>query len=309
MERSTIQVGQGFYRGHGLGNDYLVFEAVGELEDGISLTSAAIRRICRRGEGEGSDGIVVLLDRNPADGVFPLRMFNPDGSEFERSGNGLRVLASHLFREGLVEIGAFRVRSGGAEIPMRIHPGAPRGIHDVSVEMGRARSGVGALPVEASHLDPGGRVVHPELGTVPFTPVHVGNPHAVVFQESVERPLPGDPEEGLRALGSFLTGHPAFPEGVNVQIVRERSPGRLRIGIWERGVGRTPASGSSSCAAAVASVAGGLLDAGRIRVEMDGGELRVEVSPELDVVLRGPVAEVAEGRLTDGFAATLVSRV
>lgn len=305
MEGPTIEVGRGFYRGHGLGNDYLVFEAAAEGERGFSLTSGAVRAICRRGEGEGSDGIVVLLDRAPGDGIFPLRMFNPDGSEFERSGNGLRVLASHLIRGGLVVAGTFRVRSGGAVIPMRIHPGTPAGIHDISVEMGRARAGMDAVPLDPSHLDSGRRAVHPEWGPIPFTPVHAGNPHAVVFRDEVEGPLPSDSDEELRALGSFLTGHPAFPGGVNVQLVRERSPGRLRIAIWERGVGRTPASGTSSCAAVVAAVARGLLDPGRVRVEMDGGELQVEVSPELDVVLRGPVAEVAEGRLTDGFVERL----
>jgi diaminopimelate epimerase len=305
VEGPTIEVGRGFYRGHGLGNDYLVFEAAAEGERGFPLTPGAVRAICRRGEGEGSDGIVVLLDRAPADGVFPLRMFNPDGSEFERSGNGLRVVASHLVREGLVTAGTFRVRSGGVEIPMRIHPGAPPGSHDVSVEMGRARAGIEAVPVESEHLDSGGRAVHPELGPIPFTPVHVGNPHVVVFRDEVEGPPASDPDEDLRALGAFLTGHPAFPGGVNVQLVRKRSPGRLRIAIWERGVGRTPASGTSSCAAAVAAVSRGLLDPGRVRVAMDGGELQVEVSRELDVVLRGPVAEVAEGRLTDGFVERL----
>jgi len=293
-------VGRDFYRAHGLGNDYLVFEA----GEGFPLTREAVRRICRRGEGEGSDGIVVLLDQAPADGVFPLRMFNPDGSGFERSGNGLRVLATWLRHEGLVGEEPFRVRSGGAEIPMQIHPGSPPGVHDVSVEMGRARVGEGSLPMDRSRLDERGRAVEPDLGPVTFTPVWVGNPHAVVFAD------PGrwtTVEAGSSRVGPFLTRHPAFPAGVNVQVAEVTGPAQLRIGIWERGVGATPASGTSSCAAAVAAVHAGRLDPGAVEVSMKGGVLQVVVTPELDVTLRGPVAEVATGRLTRGFVEALAS--
>ena len=314
MRDGVIQVGRAFYRAHGLGNDYLVFHAVGSGDAGTGdagkgagearpsqafpLTRQAVTGICRRGEGEGSDGIVVLLDRAPADGVFPLRMFNPDGSEFERSGNGLRVLASYLAREGLVGSSPFHVRSGGEEIPMEVHGVTDGGVHDVSVGLGPARAGEGALPMEPAHLDEEGRAVHPELGPVPFLPVWVGNPHVVVFPED------GDLDR-TALLGPFLTAHPAFPRGVNVQLARVEGPGRLRIGIWERGVGSTPASGTSSCAAAVAAVHTGRLPPGRLEVAMAGGTLEVTVSPGLEVVLRGPVAEVATGELTPGFVAGL----
>lgn len=282
-----------FYRAHGLGNDYLVFE--GGDGAGLALGPAAVRRICARGEGEGSDGIVVLLDRSPPDGVFPLRMFNPDGTEFERSGNGLRVLASHLRREGLVHEGTFRVRTGGEEIRMTIHPGAPPGVHDVSVELGTARAGDGALPVESGHLDGEGRVPRDGGPPVEFTPVWVGNPHAVVFDHPAR----------IGEVGPLLTAHPAFPSGVNVQTVEVRAPDVVRIRIWERGVGPTSASGTSSCAAVVAAVHARRIEPGSVRVEMPGGVLHVGVTGDLEVTLRGPVAEVAEGRLTPGFVASL----
>ena len=314
MREGIIQVGRTFYRAHGLGNDYLVLQAVGSgggatgdagkggrqshPPQAFPLTTDAITGICRRGEGVGSDGIVVLLDRAPGDGVFPLRMFNPDGSEFERSGNGLRVVASYLAREGLVGSSPFRVRSGGEEIPMAVHGTTDGGVHDVSVELGPARAGDGALPLQPGHLDEEGRAVHPEVGPVPFTPVWVGNPHVVVFPEDEDL-------ERTAVLGPFLTAHPAFPQGVNVQLARVTGPGRLRIGIWERGVGSTPASGTSSCAATVAAVHTGRLAPGRVEVAMVGGTLEVTVSPDLEVALRGPVAEVATGELTPGFVAGL----
>ena len=326
-----------YYRAHGLGNDYLVFQAAppeASADEGWFLSSEAVRRICHRWEGVGSDGIVVLLDAAPGDGVFPLRMFNPDGSEFERSGNGLRVLGAHLHAAGLVEGAPFQVRSGGSLIGMQVHCRTSMGILDLTVEMGRARIGPTAveLKVPGGWVEPGEAPVHldhPSLGSVAFLPVSVGNPHAVVFTEDLS---PGN----LEALGPFLATHPAFARGTNVQLAqveapvdapveggaaarvkaqvgvrdgaRGRAPGppqRLRIAIWERGVGRTSASGTSSCAASVAAVATGRLEPGPITVEMEGGKMEVTVTTELEVTLRGPVQEVCRGRLLPGFLESL----
>ncbi|CAN5685522.1 diaminopimelate epimerase [soil metagenome] len=338
-----------FYRAHGLGNDYLVCETLAEAvpEDaGWTLGPDAVRTICRRGSGEGADGIVVLLDRHPAPGApFPLRMFNPDGSEFERSGNGLRILASWLRREGLVGDAPFVVRSGGIDIPMQVHEVTPSGRFDVSVDMGFAKAGAAAVtPVGwttpsggasaapsggASAAPSGGapdngddlETVHPELGAVRFVPVWVGNPHAVVFLDADRDAFPGadagqipssEPAaeldgELLRQVGPFLATHPGFARGTNVQLARVLPDGGLEIGIWERGVGRTSASGTSSCAAAVAAVATGRIEAGGIPVRMPGGELGVHVTPDLQVTLRGPVQEVSRGTLAAGFLAPTYS--
>jgi len=297
IAKVPLHIGEQYFRAHGLGNDYLVFEGAPE-DEGWKAGDRTLSLLCHRGEGVGSDGIVVLLDRAPADGVFPLRMFNPDGSEFERSGNGLRVLAAYLYREGLVRDGPFRVRSGGDEIEMTVHGVDPEGRFDISVEMGKARAGEDALPLNSALLDASGGVLHPALGVLNFLPVSVGNPHAVLFPDN-----PGDPILG--EIGPFLSRHPAFPEGTNVQLVRVISPDRIRIWIWERGVGRTSASGTSSCAAAVASIHSGRIPAGTITVEMDGGVLEVTVTEDLRVLLRGPVEEVSRGELSRGFGARL----
>lgn len=310
-----LRVGRRFFRGHGLGNDYLVFERA--ESGGWPVGPGTVRAVCDRWRGVGGDGIVVLLERHPGDRAYPLRMFNPDGSEFERSGNGLRVLAAHLFREGLVGADGFRVRSGGDRIGMTVHARGRDGVYDVSVQMGRARMGAEAVDLDPTLLDEQGRAVHPEHGPVSFHPVSVGNPHAVVFLEDFggggtfagEKPAAGPPpgapsEEDLHALGPFLAGHPAFRGGTNVQLVNV-GQGGLRIAIWERGVGRTSASGTSSCAAAAAAVARRRLPPGPIDVEMEGGRLQVTVDPDLEIVLRGPVQEVSEGRLTEGFLAWL----
>jgi diaminopimelate epimerase len=310
----TLLLSPHWYRAHGLGNDYLVFEAAPPGTPGAwPLTPSTVQRVCHRWQGVGSDGIVVLLDRAPADGVFPLRMFNPDGSEFERSGNGLRILGSYLIREGLVPGATFTVRSGGSPMVLTRGPGATApGVHDLSVEMGRARVGAGALgwvddaaaPPDAGPHAPEVRgVVHPELGPLWVVGVSVGNPHAVVLglgsmpwgdQEPLDGPL-------LDAIGPFLATHPRIPAGANVQLARPGVAAGVQIGIWERGVGRTSASGTSSCASTVALVALGLLPAGAHTVTMPGGRLTVTVTETLDVVLRGPVEEITTGTLAPGF--------
>jgi len=325
-----------FYRAHGLGNDYLVFEALtgeadpgsagGPADAGWELTADAVTATCRRGSGEGSDGLVVLLDRRPAPGApFPLRMFNPDGSEFERSGNGLRILASWLHAEGLVGDAPFTVRSGGVDISMQVHGVSPTACFDVSVDMGVAAAGgaavaavgwtapadgrPGAGPEAGPEAGPasgdGFSVLHPELGAVTFVTVWVGNPHAVVFVDADGDADAGTALDGelLRQVGPFLSTHPGFARGTNVQLARARPDGSLEIGIWERGVGRTSASGTSSCAVAVAAVATGRIEAGVIPVRMPGGELEVRVTRELQVTLRGPVQEVSQGTLSPGFLA------
>lgn len=286
------RAGVGFYKGHGLGNDYLVFEE----GDGWVVTPRAVERVCDFHRGPGSDGIVVLLADRSA-GIFRLRMFNPDGSEFERSGNGLRVLGSYVARNRYVGDRPFTVEVGGDQVVMTVH--STRGaVHDVSVEMGRAQTGPAAVELDPRALDPKGRLPGPDGESLDITPVRVGNPHVVVWREA-----PTDDE--LRRIGPFVATHPAIARGTNVQLARAVGPADVRALIWERGVGRTSASGTSSCAVATAAVTRGFVPAGSVRIHMNGGDLDVHVSHALDIVLRGPVEEVYEGKLIDAFVATL----
>jgi diaminopimelate epimerase len=283
-----------FYKAHGLGNDYLVFEEGREW----LATTEAVRRVCDRYEGVGSDGIVVLL-RERADGVFRSRMFNPDGSEFERSGNGLRILASYLARSGAGG-SPYRVSVGGNQVELTVH-GRRGSSYDVSVEMGRARVGPEAVELDPVALDAAGRLAGPNGEALYVVPVSVGNPHLVV---RVDEPT----DRLLGELGPFLATHPALAHGTNVQLAVPGDTGRLDALIWERGVGRTSASGTSACAVAVAAVSEGWWPAGSLSVDMPGGTLAVSVSPKLDVVLRGPVEEVYTGVLAESVVASIDAR-
>ena len=295
-------LGRDWYKAHALGNDYLVFEEAG----GWRAAPAAVARVCHRYEGVGGDGMVVLLElpRGRAATGYPLRMFNPDGSEFERSGNGLRVLAAYLHRRGRVGDGPFEVSSGGESMRVQVHSHTAAGSYDVEVEMGRARIGPDAVGLDARALDPDGRLAHPLTGPVALVPLGIGNPHAVLFADALAVELA---PATLERLGPAVATHPALAHGANVQLAQVSPPAALDILIWERGVGPTTASGTSACATAAAAVATGRLEPGKIEVRMPGGSVRVQVSRELDVVLRGPVQEVGTGRLGEGFTRTLAA--
>jgi len=284
-------VGLDWFRAHGLGNDYLVATGQSLAEDEPlrwRATERAIHRLCDRHIGVGGDGVMVVVGR---DEPFPLRAFNPDGSEFERSGNGLRVVASWLHRQGWVGGERFEVRIAGDAVGMRVHAHDPAtGLYDVSVEMGRARTGADAVALDRSALTP-------RLSELDAVPVSVGNPHMVVWDEDAR----------IDDVGPALAGSRAFAAGTNVQVARRIAADRIEIDIWERGVGPTTASGSSSCATAVAAVKSGRIPPGTVEVVMEGGRLQVTVTEQLDVGLRGPVQVIADGRLDAGFAGGLRS--
>jgi len=276
-------VSAAFFKAHGLGNDYLVLDE----GDAWRADPDAVRRVCDAHIGVGGDGIVVLL-RDRSGDLFRARMFNPDGSEFERSGNGLRVLGAYLTR---VAPGRdhYRVEVGGREVELRIH-GRSGAVLDISVEMGRAETGPAAVALDPEALDVDGCMEGPDGERLRVVPVSVGNPHLVVPSDRLT-------DAELKRVGSFLVAHPALANGTNVQLAAVGADGVLRALVWERGVGPTSASGTSACAVAVAAVHEGWAPASALRVEMPGGTMSVTVSPDLDVVLRAPVEEVCTGVL------------
>jgi diaminopimelate epimerase len=285
----------GFFRGHGLGNDYIVMDP---KELTFKLTPKNIKSICDRNWGLGSDGILALVPSKKAD--FGLRIFNPDGSEAEKSGNGLRIFARYLHATGKTKKKRFTVDTKGGLVTIDLHIDRHGDASAATVEMGHATFQPAALPCA---LDVDALIQQPIEAAgrmLTFTGVSVGNPHCVVFKPAGES---WSREELLR-LGPSLENHPLFPKRTNVQLAVPTGPKEIFILIWERGAGETQASGSSSCAAASAAVRLGLVNS-PVTVKMPGGTLNIVVASDFSLTMKGPVAEVARGSLSPSFVRTL----
>jgi diaminopimelate epimerase len=254
-----------FEKWHGLGNDYLLVEraALGE-----PLEPSLVRRLCDYHFGIGSDGI---LEVTAADGTrAEIVIWNPDGSTAELSGNGTRIAARWLARRsGQEEV---RIAVGRREVVARM-----RGDLDVEMDMGP----VEVAPVETLEVD----------GTrVEFTPVSVGNPHAVIAREP-------DRSELLR-LGPLVENHPRFPDRTNVQLVRVDSRSEATAGVWERGAGETLSSGTSAVAIAAAAVANGWCES-PVTVHLEGGDLLVELNEQMHARLTGSAQQICSGEAAE----------
>jgi diaminopimelate epimerase len=278
-----------FVKYQALGNDYLVVDPNLVL---LTPTPQAIRLLCDRHLGVGADG-VLLGPIGPVQANAPvrLRIFNPDGSECERSGNGLRMFALYLAQHYLA-CSEFAIRTVAGDARAVLHQdeaaGAGSGSAVVSVEMGMPRFDAVDEP-----LPVGGREVR-------ITAVHNGNPHAVVHGGDV----PSTPSAAVaRELGPLIAGHERFPGRTNVQFLCVVDRATIRIEIWERGAGYTLASGSSGCAAASAAHHLGLVDR-RVTVQMPGGQVLVDVGLD-GVTLTGPVEEVMTGTFAVPLRAAL----
>jgi diaminopimelate epimerase len=274
----------GFVKAHGLGNDYLVLE---EAALTFPLTLAAIRLLCHRHYGVGSDGILLATKSHAAD--FGLRIFNPDGSEAEKSGNGLRIYARYLAEAGHARADTFTVETKGGVVRAALRREAGR-ITGVTVDMGRASFLSREIPVSGPSREVVQEPLEVDGEILTVTCVSVGNPHCVVLAEAL------DPAR-VRRLGPKVEHHPAFPNRINVQFARVLARGQVAILIWERGAGYTLASGSSACAVAAACRKNGLADE-RVAVQMPGGTLDVQVGPDFSLRMTGPAEPVCVGTLS-----------
>jgi diaminopimelate epimerase len=287
----------GFFRGHGLGNDYVVMVP---KDLSFRLTPARIKAICDRNWGLGSDGILALVPSKKAD--FGLRIFNPDGSEAEKSGNGLRIFARYLHATGKTKKRRFTVETKGGLVAITLHVDRYGDASAITVEMGRATFQPDALPCLLTTKELIRQPIDVAGESLAFTGVSVGNPHCVIFKPTGQ----SWSRQDLLKLGPALENHPLFPKRTNVQLAVPIGPGELFILIWERGAGETQASGSSSCAAASAAVRLGLVKS-PVTVKMPGGSLNIDVAEDFSLTMKGPVAEVARGRLSPSFVRLLKS--
>jgi diaminopimelate epimerase len=284
-----------YFKGHGLGNDYIALDPA-ELD--FRLTPRNVRAICDRHRGIGGDGILALEPSERAD--FGLRIYNPDGSAAEKSGNGLRIFAAFLFATRRTRRRELRIETPGGIVGVKLHLDGDGDAIRATVVMGHASFRPGRLPCTLDVPELVDRPLRVAERNLRFTGVSIGNPHCVVLKRAGD----GWTRDELLALGPAIERHAIFPKRANVQLAVPTGPRALSILIWERGAGETLASGTSACAAAAAAVRLGLVRS-PVSVCAPGGALDVAVDEHFDLTLDGEVSEVARGRLSRPFLRAL----
>ena len=272
-----------FSKYHALGNDYIVLNPA-DFPDWTAPNTAQIRVICHRNFGVGSDGI--LWGPVPSEQCdFGLRIFNPDGSEAEKSGNGLRIFSRYLWDTGSVDRSCFSVETLGGNVGVELKQSAQL----ISVEMGRVSFNSAHIPVSGPAREVISEVLQANEENFTFCAATIGNPHCVILQDAVSPAL-------AKTYGNAIETNPLFPQKTNVQFMRVIDRANIQIEIWERGAGYTLASGSSSSAAAAVAHKLGLVDAD-VTVHMPGGTLKIEVKENYAILMTGTVNQVATGEL------------
>ena len=275
-----------YYKYHGLGNDYIVIDP-NVLGFDFNPSSASVKLICHRNLGIGSDGILFgpIIDGKK----ITFKIFNPDGSEAEKSGNGIRIFALYLVDSGYVKENYFDLYTKSGKVAIEV---IDIKSNIIKVSMGRYSFVSNDIPVLLDQ----GEIVNREINLLGkkeiISCVNVGNPHCVLVRNSISEIL-------CKEIGPLLENHTLFPNKTNVQFMQILDRSNIKIEIWERGAGYTLASGTSSCAASCVAYKLGLVDQ-NITVHMQGGTLNVKVCPD-ELFLIGPVARVSQGNFTEDF--------
>jgi diaminopimelate epimerase len=281
-----------FYKYHALGNDYIVMNPA-DFPAWSAPTEEQIRVVCHRNFGAGSDGI--LWGPSPSTKAqFGLRIFNPDGSEAEKSGNGLRIFARYLYDQKRVGSERFTIETPGGVVEVVIQPGGKL----ITVDMGRVSFQSSAIPVSGAAREVLNEKIRIQDRDFTFCAATIGNPHCVL-------PLPEISEKMARQYGPDLETHANFPKRTNVQFLKVIDRANIQIEIWERGAGYTLASGSSSSASAAVAHRLGLVDS-KLTVHMPGGQIGIEIGDNFAIKMSGPVTRVADGVLNPEVFTTRV---
>lgn len=272
-----------FTKMHGTGNDYIYIDT---MQFGIPDPEAASRKWSRPHTGIGSDGLVLIGNSDIAD--FSMRIFNADGSEARMCGNASRCVGKYLYETGLTCKTSIRLEtlSGIRTLNLNISEGK---VESVCVDMGKASD------IRKTKI--GGRFPHEGIS------LSMGNPHFVIFTDDIDG-------VDIENEGPAIENNPVFPDRTNVEFAQKMDNGKIRMKVWERGSGITEACGTGACATAVAAACAGmeaggkactdpdfLLPESKSVIEMDGGHLTIEITPERHILMTGPAVKVFEGEI------------
>lgn len=270
-----------FTKMHGLGNDFVVIDAVRQH---VSLSPEKVRNIADRHFGVGCDQLLLVEPPVSNNADFRYRIFNADGSEVAQCGNGARCFARFVYEQGLCTSEEIRVDTDAGQLVLRREQDG-----DIRVNMGIPRHAPAEIPLQAEAestvyaVEVDGRIWR-------FGAVSMGNPHAVLVVENVD-------EAPVASLGSRLERHPLFPQRANIGFMQVVDRHHVRLRVFERGTGETLACGSGACAAAVVGIEQGLLD-DPVRVDLPGGSLRISwLGRGSTVEMSGPAVSVFEGTI------------
>ena len=282
-----------FVKSHGLGNDYFVLN---EAELSFKLNEKNIQLLCDVHYGIGSDGILLKVPSDKAD--FGLKIYNPDGSEAEKSGNGLRIFAKYLYDYSHTSGKKFTIETLGGIVTAEVTRETKGIASQVKVDMGKAIFDSHQIPVTCDSPECLDHPLNIVDETYLINCVSVGNPHCVILRDRLV-------EAEIMKHGSEIENHPMFPHRINVQFAKVISRSEVEILIWERGAGYTLASGSSSCAVAAVMVKKGLTDR-VLSLKMPGGTLHIEIDEDWNIRMIGEVREIASGYLSDELIADVL---
>ncbi len=273
-----------FVKSHGLGNEYVVLDSENIT---FELTPKVIKKICNVNFGIGSDGVLLKESSDRAD--VGLRIFNPDGSEAEKSGNGLRIFCKYIFDYGFVSRRQFTVETKGGIVNADIVEVRNRKATLITVDMGRAEFRSSLIPTNFHTEEVDDEAVEVNGTKYLVNCVSMGNPHCVVVKDHLDL-------DEIRKVGPMIEHYPMFPNRINVQFAQVVNRHEARILIWERGAGFTLASGTSSCAVACVLHKKGLVDSD-VLIRCLGGDLKIQISRDWEVRMTGKIRQICSGVL------------
>jgi diaminopimelate epimerase len=277
-----------FVKSHGLGNEYVVLDSHAITFD---VSAQSIRRLCNTNYGLGTDGVLLKVDSEVAD--TGLLIFNPDGSEAEKSGNGLRIFCKYMFDYKMITKSEFTVETKGGIVHAKIVETNADKARVIRIDMGKAIFTSGLIPTlyESDEVQNVKATIHGKEFEINC--VSVGNPHCVILKDTLDI-------AEIKEFGPFIEHFHMFPNRINTQFAKVINRGLVEILIWERGAGFTLASGTSSSAVASVLKKKGLIDS-KVTIKMIGGELTLEVDDDFNIRLIGEVRQICEGILDNEF--------